>query len=98
VTIDLDAVHRAPLFTALDEAASASLRAQMDLVKISKGSVLFAEGADGDHLYVIVEGKLKLGTSVVMVVKIFFQFLDLARCLANSAFLIQAHAHQLQLQ
>jgi CRP-like cAMP-binding protein len=63
VTIDLDAVNRAPLFTALDEAASASLRAQMDLVKISKGSVLFAEGADGDHLYVIVEGKLKLGTS-----------------------------------
>ena len=55
MTIDLDAVHRAPLFTALDEAASASLRAQMDLVKISKGSVLFAEGADGDHLYVIVE-------------------------------------------
>ena len=61
--IDLDAVNRAPLFTALDEAASASLRAQMDLVKISKGSVLFSEGADGDHLYVIVEGKLKLGTS-----------------------------------
>jgi CRP-like cAMP-binding protein len=35
----------------------------MDTVKISKGSVLFAEGAEGDHLYVIVEGKLKLGTS-----------------------------------
>ena len=35
----------------------------MDSVKISKGNVLFAEGDDGDHLYVIVEGKLKLGTS-----------------------------------
>ena len=63
MTIDLDAVHKAPLFTALDEEASASLRASMDVVKISKGSILFAEGAEGDHLYVIVEGKLKLGTS-----------------------------------
>jgi CRP-like cAMP-binding protein len=35
----------------------------MDSVKIAKGSVLFAEGDEGDHLYVIVEGKLKLGTS-----------------------------------
>ena len=35
----------------------------MDSVKIAKGSVLFAEGDEGDHLYVIAEGKLKLGTS-----------------------------------
>ena len=58
-----DVVRKAPLFTALDEAAAASLRASMDSVKIAKGSVLFAEGDEGDHLYVIVEGKLKLGTS-----------------------------------
>jgi CRP/FNR family transcriptional regulator, cyclic AMP receptor protein len=63
VTIDEDVVRKAPLFTALDDAAAASLRASMDSVKISKGSVLFAEGDEGDHLYVIVEGKLKLGTS-----------------------------------
>ena len=63
VTIDEDVVRKAPLFTALDEAAAVSLRANMDSVKISKGSVLFAEGDEGDHLYVIVEGKLKLGTS-----------------------------------
>ena len=35
----------------------------MDSVKISKGTILFAEGDAGDHLYVIAEGKLKLGTS-----------------------------------
>ncbi len=58
-----DLVHRAPLFTALDDAAAHSLRAMMDTVKISKGSILFAEGAEGDHLYIIIEGKLKLGTS-----------------------------------
>jgi len=63
VTIDEDVVRKAPLFTALDEAAAVSLRANMDSVKIAKGSILFAEGDEGDHLYVIVEGKLKLGTS-----------------------------------
>jgi CRP-like cAMP-binding protein len=35
----------------------------MDSVKISKGSILFAEGDEGDHLYVILDGKIKLGTS-----------------------------------
>jgi len=63
VTIDEDVVRKAPLFTALDEAAAVSLRANMDSVKIAKGPILFAEGDEGDHLYVIVEGKLKLGTS-----------------------------------
>ena len=63
VTIEEDVVRKAPLFTALDDAAAASLRANMDSVKILKGTTLFAEGDEGDHLYVILEGKLKLGTS-----------------------------------
>jgi len=58
-----EVVRRAPLFTALDDAAAESLRASMDTVKIAKGSILFKEGDDGEHLYVIIEGKLKLGTS-----------------------------------
>jgi CRP/FNR family cyclic AMP-dependent transcriptional regulator len=58
-----EVVRRAPLFTALDEAAAVSLRASMDSVKIAKGSILFKEGDEGEHLYVIVDGKLKLGTS-----------------------------------
>jgi CRP-like cAMP-binding protein len=51
------------LFTALEESAAISLHASMDSVKISKGSILFAEGDEGDHLYVILDGKIKLGTS-----------------------------------
>lgn len=35
----------------------------MDSVKIAKGSILFKEGDDGEHLYIIIDGKLKLGTS-----------------------------------
>jgi CRP-like cAMP-binding protein len=63
VPIDEEIVRKAPLFTALDDEAAASLLANMVSVKISKGSVLFAEGDEGDQLYVIAEGKLKLGTS-----------------------------------
>ena len=58
-----EVVRNAPLFTALDEAAAASLRASMDSIKIAKGSILFKEGDEGEHLYVIIDGKLKLGTS-----------------------------------
>ena len=63
VPIDQEVVRKAPLFTALDDAASASLLANMVSVKILKGTILFAEGDEGDQLYVIAEGKLKLGTS-----------------------------------
>jgi CRP-like cAMP-binding protein len=63
VPIDQEVIRKAPLFTALHDAAAASLLANMVSVKISKGSVLFAEGDEGDQLYVIAEGKLKLGTS-----------------------------------
>ena len=63
VPIDQEVIRKAPLFTALDDAASASLFANMVSVKITKGTILFAEGDGGDQLYVIAEGKLKLGTS-----------------------------------
>ena len=63
MTLEESIVRKAPLFTALEESAAISLHASMDSVKISKGSILFAEGDEGDHLYVIVEGKIKLGTS-----------------------------------
>jgi CRP/FNR family transcriptional regulator, cyclic AMP receptor protein len=63
VPIDQEVIRKAPLFTALDDAASASLLANMVSVKIAKGTILFAEGDGGDQLYVIADGKLKLGTS-----------------------------------
>ena len=56
-----DVVRRAPLFTALDDEAAAALRATMVQVQIGKGQVLFNEGDAGDRLYVVVEGKIKLG-------------------------------------
>ena len=59
--MDDDIVRRAPLFTALDDEAAASLRATMSEVRLSRSEVLFAEGDQGDRLYVILEGKIKLG-------------------------------------
>ena len=35
----------------------------MESVRLAKGATLFSEGDSGEHLYVIIEGKLKLGTS-----------------------------------
>ena len=58
-----DVVRNAPLFLALDEEASVALRASMVEIDFARGQVVFSEGDTGDRLYVIVDGKIKLGTS-----------------------------------
>jgi CRP/FNR family cyclic AMP-dependent transcriptional regulator len=60
--IDEVVVRKAPIFSGLDESAAASLRASMTLVKLRKGQSLFKEGDDGDHLFIVSNGKVKLGT------------------------------------
>ena len=60
VTVD-DLVMNAPLFAALDVEGAAALRASLVERHVVKGEVLFAEGEPGDRMYVIVEGKVKLG-------------------------------------
>ena len=59
--MDEDVVRQAPLFAALDDEAAAALKATMSRVEVSRSEVLFHEGDPGDRLYVIVEGKVKLG-------------------------------------
>jgi CRP-like cAMP-binding protein len=56
-----DVVRRAPLFAALDEEAAMAVRRSMVEVSLPKGHVLFREGDFGDRLYVVAEGKLKVG-------------------------------------
>jgi CRP/FNR family transcriptional regulator, cyclic AMP receptor protein len=58
-----DALKRAPLFTALDEEAAGALRRSMTEIQLTRGQVLFREGDPGDRLYVVSEGKIKLGRS-----------------------------------
>jgi CRP/FNR family cyclic AMP-dependent transcriptional regulator len=59
--VDDDVVRQAPLFAALDDEAAEALRATMTRVEVPRGEEIFHEGDPGDRLYVIVEGKIKLG-------------------------------------
>ncbi|TWD15743.1 transcriptional regulator [Marihabitans asiaticum] len=59
--VDLDVVRRAPLFATLDEDSAREIMASMEAVRMERGDVLFHEGDQGDRLYVITEGKIKLG-------------------------------------
>ncbi len=58
-----DVVRRAPLFAALDDEDVEALRSTMSTTHLQRGEILFREGQRGDRLYVIVEGKVKLGRS-----------------------------------
>jgi len=60
--IDENVVRKAPIFQGLDPAAANTLRTAMAPVKLRKGQALFKEGDDGDNLYIITSGKIKLGT------------------------------------
>ena len=59
--MDDDVVRQAPLFAALDEEAAEALRSTMTRVEVPRGDTIFHEGDRGDRLYVIIEGKIKLG-------------------------------------
>ncbi|KQR08476.1 Crp/Fnr family transcriptional regulator [Cellulomonas sp. Leaf334] len=56
-----DIVLSAPLFAGLDPEASETLVATMKPIEIARGDALFQEGEPGDRLYVVREGKIKLG-------------------------------------
>ncbi len=58
-------LRRAPLFDGLDDESVRTLRRQTSEVKIARGEHLFLEGQDGDRLYVVLEGKIKLTRAAV---------------------------------
>ena len=55
-----DVLSRAPLFEALDSDGARALRSRMTDVELSRGERLFGEGDDGDCVYVVLDGKIKL--------------------------------------
>jgi CRP-like cAMP-binding protein len=59
--VDNDVLRRAPLFSALDDEAATALRASMSESRLRRGDVLFHEGDEGDKLYIVTDGKVKLG-------------------------------------
>jgi CRP/FNR family transcriptional regulator, cyclic AMP receptor protein len=58
-----EALAQAPLLAALDEQAAEELRTSMVEYFLPRGESLFAEGDPGDRLYLIVDGKIKLGAT-----------------------------------
>ena len=56
-----DVLMSAPLFAALDAEAAVALKSSMEERRLLKGDTLFAEGDPGDRLYVVTDGKIKLG-------------------------------------
>jgi CRP/FNR family cyclic AMP-dependent transcriptional regulator len=59
--VNTEVLREAPLFSGLDDDAAEALSASMVESHILRGDVLFHEGDDGDRLYVVTEGKVKLG-------------------------------------
>ncbi len=58
-----EVLRQAPLFSGLDEEAAAVLENSMAASSLKRGDVLFNEGDDGSQLYIVTEGKVKLGRS-----------------------------------
>jgi CRP-like cAMP-binding protein len=59
--VDSDVLRQAPLFNALDDDAAAALGNSLGTIRLRRGEVLFHEGDTGDKLYIVAEGKVKLG-------------------------------------
>ena len=54
-------LKQAPLFRGLDDEAFQALSSSMGEVQLARGQVLFHEGDAGNQLYVVMDGKVKLG-------------------------------------
>ncbi len=63
--MDDDVVRRTALFAALDDSAAQALRASMTPQRVVRGDTVFAEGEPGDRLFVVVDGKVKLGQTSI---------------------------------
>jgi CRP/FNR family transcriptional regulator len=55
-----DVLARTPLFGTLGEEAAAALNAASRPRRFPRGALIFSEGDDGDSLYVVVDGKVKV--------------------------------------
>jgi CRP/FNR family cyclic AMP-dependent transcriptional regulator len=55
-----NALAQAPLFAALDAESAAMLEAMLTTRTVPRGHVVFREGDEGDRLFVVLEGKVKI--------------------------------------
>ncbi|PZS36156.1 MAG: Crp/Fnr family transcriptional regulator [Pseudonocardiales bacterium] len=56
-----EVLSRAGIFQGVEVAARAELTAAMAYLDVSRGDTVFTEGEQGDSLYIVVSGKVKMG-------------------------------------
>ncbi|GAA2518711.1 Crp/Fnr family transcriptional regulator [Pilimelia columellifera] len=56
-----EVLARSGIFQGVDADAAAALAKEMETVDVRKGDVVFNEGEQGDSLYIVIAGKIKLG-------------------------------------
>lgn len=56
-------LRKATIFSGLDEAAANSVESSMKTTTLNRGETLFNEGDEGTELFVVLDGKIKLGHS-----------------------------------
>jgi CRP-like cAMP-binding protein len=61
--VEIEGLRDTLLFRGLDDEAARALGASLKETRIRRGEVLFSEGDSGDRLYIVTEGKVKLGRS-----------------------------------
>ncbi len=61
MSLDDQFISRVPLFAGLNEEQYSALAARTGTASLRRGEILFEEGDRGDRLYIITEGKIKLG-------------------------------------
>jgi CRP/FNR family transcriptional regulator len=54
------ALAQAPLFAALDADSAATLEATLTTRTLARSHVVFREGDDGDRLFIVIDGKVKI--------------------------------------
>ena len=61
-----DVLSKLPLFAALSHDAGTALRGAMKREQFNRGDVIFDEGDQGDRLYAVIEGKVKIARTAAM--------------------------------
>ncbi len=61
MNIDEQFISQVPLFAGLNSEQFSALTARTGTVSLRRGEILFEEGDRGDRLYIVTEGKVKLG-------------------------------------
>src|SRR6267143_2846906 len=59
----LDAIRSVPLFASLDDDATRELRSLLRTREVATGTALFRAGDDGDAMYLIESGRVRIAVS-----------------------------------